>query len=198
MKLKDAQFITSATSVNAFPRVGLPEIAFIGRSNVGKSSLINSLLQRKKLALTSKSPGRTRVINFFDVDGKFIFVDLPGYGFAKVPGKVRTGWQSMIEGYFLSRKELVLTLLLIDSRHNPMKNDIAMKEWMEYQEIPFIVVFTKADKLAGGKLKTQVTQGRKLMQLNSTVRSVPYSCVTGEGRRDLLKILMEKTAQPAG
>ena len=123
MKITKAEFVTSAVAPEGYPNERLPEIAFMGRSNVGKSSLINSLLGNRKLARTSSTPGRTQLINFFRVNGSFLFVDLPGYGYAKVPERIRRTWGEMVENYLANRKELVLSILIIDSRHAPTAND---------------------------------------------------------------------------
>jgi GTP-binding protein len=193
LKIRSAHFIKSATSPQGYPGTGLPEVAFIGKSNVGKSSLINSLLKKRGLAKTSKTPGRTRVINFFNVNEKLIFVDLPGYGFAHVPEGVRKSWQSFIEAYFRERQELVFSLLLIDSRHDPTENDRLMKSWLDHEKQPFMVVFTKSDKLGRGRLHQQIARSRKLLDLKDETQSLAYSCMTDQGRIELLKFLYSLT-----
>src|SRR5205085_7220896 len=130
------------------PRDGRSEVAFMGRSNVGKSSLINSLLGAKGLAKTSSTPGRTQLINFFLINEAFRFVDLPGYGYARVPGAVKREWGPMIEKYLASRPNLVLSILITDSRHEPSKLDLLMRDWLTEQAQPFVIVATKADKLS--------------------------------------------------
>lgn len=147
MEVTSTEFIGSYTSLKTLPQQGLPEIAFIGRSNVGKSSLINKLLGVKRLALTSSTPGKTRKINLFRISDKLFFVDLPGYGFARVSKSERGAWQGMIEGYLLGSEQLRLLVLLIDSRHGLLANDRQMIEWLEHEQLPFLAVLTKADKL---------------------------------------------------
>ena len=147
MEVTSTEFIGSYTSLKTMPRQGLPEVAFVGRSNVGKSSLINRLLRVKRLALTSSTPGKTRKINLFRISDKLFFVDLPGYGFARVSKTERGSWQGMIEGYLLGSEQLRLLILLIDARHGPQANDRQMVEWLEHEQLPFQIVLTKADKL---------------------------------------------------
>src|SRR5215467_8709615 len=152
MKITGATFVKSATSPEHYPRDGRAEIAFIGRSNVGKSSLINSLLGTKGLARTSSTPGRTQLINFFLINGAFYFVDLPGYGYARVPSEIKREWGPMIEKYLASRPNLVLSIVITDSRHEPSKLDLLMKEWLMQRGLPFVIVATKADKLSSNQL----------------------------------------------
>ena len=147
MEVLTTTFVGSFTALKQLPRQGLPEIAFIGRSNVGKSSLINTLLGARRLALISSTPGKTRKINLFKINDRVLFVDLPGYGYAKVSKRERAGWQQMIEGYLLGSDQLRLLIQLIDARHGPMANDRQMFEWLEYHELPYLPVLTKADKL---------------------------------------------------
>lgn len=156
MKLISAEFIKSAFDKRHYPVDGRPEIAFLGRSNVGKSSLLNSLLQRKGLARTSNTPGRTQSINYFLVNESFYFVDLPGYGFAKVSKSMRADWGKMAEEYLSGREELVLSIHLVDSRHEPSALDRQLHEWLVYNEKPHLIVATKADKLSKNQLIKQV------------------------------------------
>ncbi|MCX6625637.1 MAG: ribosome biogenesis GTP-binding protein YihA/YsxC, partial [Acidobacteria bacterium] len=137
----------SAVDPGAFPRVDLPEVAFLGRSNVGKSSLLNSLTKSKRLAFTSSKPGCTQAINFFRIADQYCFADLPGYGYARVSRETRAGWKGLIESYLLNRQELRLSLLLLDARRGWMDRDLELKEWLEYHRRPLIVVATKFDKL---------------------------------------------------
>lgn len=145
MKVTSAKFAKSATSPEHYPRDGRPEIAFIGRSNVGKSSLINSLLGVRGLARTSSTPGRTQLINFFLINDAFYFVDLPGYGYARVPRDVKKHWGPMVEKYLATRPNLMLSIVITDSRHEPTELDLLMKEWLEASEKPFIIVATKVE-----------------------------------------------------
>ncbi len=181
MKVKDALFIKSAVNSKDYPRHGLPEVAFAGRSNVGKSSVINCLVHRKSLAKTSSSPGKTRLLNFFVVNSALSLVDLPGYGFAKVPEKVRRSWGSMVETYLKSRKELRLLVLLVDARHPPTQQDLQLVEWLRQYRIPFVAILTKIDKVSRSKRQSQMENIMKsLGELEE--RFIPFSAVTGEGR----------------
>ena len=157
MKIKSAEFVMSNSNVINAPKKRIPEYAFIGRSNVGKSSLINMLMQRKSLAKTSGKPGKTQLINHFIINKEWFLVDLPGYGYAKVSKKKRTIFQYFIENYFKEREQLVCTFVLIDSRHNPQKIDLAFMRFLGENGFPFCIVFTKADKLTSTKLNKQIT-----------------------------------------
>ncbi|MGB0274083.1 MAG: ribosome biogenesis GTP-binding protein YihA/YsxC [Flavobacteriaceae bacterium] len=148
MRIKDARFVVSNSRVAQCPNTNLPEFAFIGRSNVGKSSLINMLTDRKRLAKTSGKPGKTQLINHFLINNQWHLVDLPGYGYARVSKKDKKEFQQYITDYFLKRTQLVNAFLLIDIRHEPQDIDLAFMEWMGTQQIPFSIIFTKADKLS--------------------------------------------------
>jgi len=148
MIIKTAEFVKSAVKPDQYPIAGLPEIAFGGRSNVGKSSLINTLLNRKQLVKTSATPGRTQLINFFLINETFAFVDLPGYGYAKVPESVRKSWGPMIETYLATRKTLKGVVLIMDLRRIPGLQEIQFIKWLHYYNIPRILTLTKADKLS--------------------------------------------------
>lgn len=182
MKITSAEFVKSAFEEAHWTRDGLPEIAFLGRSNVGKSSLINSLLQRKALARTSNTPGRTQSLNFFLINKQLYFVDLPGYGYAKVSKTMRADWGKMAENYLAKRRELVLSIQLVDSRHKPTKQDQQLYEWLRHYDKPNIVVATKADKLSSNQLEKSIEDiGQTLT--GSTVFA--YSSVTGRGRDEV-------------
>ena len=168
MKIRSAEFILSASSPWQFPPPTLPEIAFAGRSNVGKSTLINSLLNRKKLVKTSSTPGKTQLINFFKINDKFHFVDLPGYGFAKVPENVRKQWQRLIESYLQERESLRNVVLIVDSRHGPTKQDRQLKEWLDYYERPVLIVASKVDKLRRGQIQKNLKIIRQDLALDTT------------------------------
>lgn len=157
MDIKSAKFISSYTALEKLPQNGLPELAFIGRSNVGKSSLINMLCAQQKLAKTSSTPGKTQTINHFLIDEAWYLVDLPGYGYAKVSKKMRTDWSEMIRLYLKKRETLYCVFVLIDSRVPPQKIDIEFINWLGENDIPLSVVFTKADKLKTGELDDNVT-----------------------------------------
>ncbi|MDA9339497.1 ribosome biogenesis GTP-binding protein YihA/YsxC [Polaribacter sp.] len=165
MKIKSAEFIMSNSNVTKAPKERIPEYAFIGRSNVGKSSLINMLMERKDLAKISGKPGKTQLINHFLINESWFLVDLPGYGYAQISKKKRTIFQFFIENYFKEREQLVCTFVLIDSRHDPQKIDIEFMQFLGTNQIPFCLVFTKADKLGNSKLNQQIsTYKKKLLQ----------------------------------
>lgn len=155
MIIKSAEFVTSAVKPSQYPPPELPEIAFVGRSNVGKSSLINTLVNRKRLVKTSSTPGRTQLINFFNINGSFSFVDLPGYGYAKVPVRVKKNWALMIETYLSKRETLKGVVLILDIRRIPGQKEKDLIDWLIYFNIPKILVLTKADKLSKTKGKNQ-------------------------------------------
>ncbi len=153
---KKAEFVKSIKDIKNKPEISFPEIAFAGRSNVGKSSLMNAILNRKKLVKISSTPGKTQLINYFLINDKFYFVDLPGYGYASIPKSILKSWQKMIESYILKNSNLRLAALLIDSRHDIMNSDLQMAEWLDHNTIPFIIVLTKTDKLPKTKLQRQL------------------------------------------
>ncbi len=155
MMVKSAEFITSAVKPDQYPETDLPEIAFAGRSNVGKSSLINTLLNRKRLVKTSSTPGRTQLINFFVINEAFHFVDLPGYGYAKVPPAIKKQWGPMVERYLSARKTLVGVVLLLDIRRTPKTEELDFMDWLDEYALPRVLVATKADKLSKAKQKQQ-------------------------------------------
>jgi GTP-binding protein len=175
-----AVFIKSAFDKKDWLDDKRPEIAFLGRSNVGKSSLINSLVGKKGLAKTSNTPGRTQSINFFLINDAFYFVDLPGYGFAKVPGKMRQSWSKMAEEYLKNRQQLKLLIQLVDSRHDPSELDKTLNEWLIFYRKPHIIVATKIDKLSSNDLKKSLT---KIERAFPKSKIIPYSSVTGEGKK---------------
>lgn len=164
MLIKDAQFVTSAATYKQCPESTLPEYAFIGRSNVGKSSLINMLTERKKLAKTSGRPGKTQLINHFLINDSWHLVDLPGYGWAKVSKSARAGFGKMIQDYLLNRPQLYCLFVLIDSRHPPQKIDLRFIEWIGVHQIPFALVFTKADKQSPNKTQQSVANYSKTLK----------------------------------
>lgn len=156
LKITEANFITSAPSLKECPTWTLPEIAMVGRSNVGKSSLINKLTNRKGLAKTSNTPGKTRLINFYEINKTFSLVDLPGYGYAKVSHSIQATWQKNLETYLSKRDNLMLIIQLIDARHGPQPNDLQMAAWLASQRLPVLVVMTKVDKLSKNDLSKQL------------------------------------------
>jgi GTP-binding protein len=189
MKVSEATFVRGAVDKQGYPQDGRLEVAFIGRSNVGKSSLLNSLLSKKKLARTSNTPGRTQQINFFLVDQKFYFVDLPGYGYASLSKKQRAELAELIEKYLAQRKELVLTILLIDSRHLPTELDLQVKMWLEHLGRPYLTVLTKSDKLSNNQLRNQIN---KIKLALATEEVIAYSTLTNFGKDSLWKAILAR------
>jgi GTP-binding protein len=187
MKIVTADFLTAAEKQDGYPRGGLREIAFAGRSNVGKSSMINSLLGRKNLVRTSKTPGRTRKLNFFLINDQFIFVDLPGYGYAAVSQTERENWRPMVQTYFESRKELGGVVVILDTRHTPMESDKNLIEYLSHRSIRFLVACTKADKLTRSRISLQK---RMVLQIvGDTAPLIMFSAHTGEGKNELWKAI---------
>lgn len=182
MKITSAEFVKSAFERKHWVGGGSPEVAFLGRSNVGKSSLINSLIQRKGLARTSNTPGRTKSINFYLINESFYFVDLPGYGFAKVSKTTRADWGKMAEDYLSGRKELALSIQLVDARHEPSALDRQLNEWLVYHGKDNLVVATKADKLSNLQRQKQI---RSIEDTFAESKVIAYSAKTGRGREDV-------------
>jgi len=156
--IKSAEFVTSAVKPSQYPPAVLPEIAFAGRSNVGKSSLINTLVNRKRLVKTSSTPGRTQLINFFNINDEFSFVDIPGYGYAKVPASVKKNWGPMIETYITTRKTLKGVVLIMDIRRIPKQEEMNMLDWLNHYDIPSLPVLTKSDKLSKTRQQKQLKE----------------------------------------
>ena len=188
MVIKSAEFVISNSQVSKCPTTGLPEYAFIGRSNVGKSSLINMLTGRKGLAMTSQKPGKTQLINHFIINDAWYLVDLPGYGYARLNKDGREKLKKMIEDYTLERKELICLFVLVDARHDPQKIDLEFIEWLGEEGVPFALVFTKADKLTKGKLAANI-EGYKA-RLRQQWEELPPLFITSSeerlGREELL------------
>ena len=182
MKITSAEFVRSTFDRSHWLSDGRPEVAFLGRSNVGKSSLINSLLLRKGLARTSNTPGRTQRINFFLINEKFYFADLPGYGYAKVSKTMRADWGKMAEEYLADRQELVMCIQLVDSRHEPTKLDLQLNEWLTYHDKPHLVVATKSDKLSKNELQKSMKVIRQTFKASDVIT---YSSEKGTGRDEL-------------
>ena len=188
MKIHSAEFLLSASKIKQLPKENLPEIAFAGRSNVGKSTLINSLLNRKKLVKTSATPGKTQLINFFKINDQFYFVDLPGYGYAKVPKGVQRKWQNLVEAYLSERETLRNVVLIMDCRHNPTLRDRQLLEWLEYYQRPSLIVASKIDKLKRG----QVQKNLHKIKLDLSIESDPlgHSSMQFRRREDIWKKLI--------
>ncbi|GLI34386.1 ribosome biogenesis GTP-binding protein YihA/YsxC [Desulforhabdus amnigena] len=193
--IKSAEFIKSAVRFENYPPALYPEVAFAGRSNVGKSSLINCLVQRKKLVRTSRTPGQTQLINFFLINGAFYFVDLPGYGFAKVPLKVRAQWGPMIETYLTKRESLRGVVHILDIRHPPTPDDLNLWHWFRDNHIPAIPVVTKADKIKRGQWDAQMKQISLSLGI-PTSEMVLFSANTQQGRSELLGKLLDWLIPP--
>jgi GTP-binding protein len=178
------------------PEATLPEVAFAGRSNVGKSSLLNRLIHRKKFARVSNTPGRTREINFFKVNGAFVFVDLPGYGYARISKEKRAEWKPLIEGYLRQSPELRGIVQLLDSRHDPTMDDRAMLEFLGELGVPAIIVLTKVDKLSAKERRERIDAITKALALDED-QTIVFSAVTGEGRDELGAAIDALLAQPS-
>ncbi len=195
MKIKSARFVISNKDINKCPAPDKPEYAFIGRSNVGKSSLINMLCNEKGLAKTSQKPGKTQLINHFLVnehtEDPWYLVDLPGYGFAKVPVKLKGKWMGFITGYLRNRRNLLCTFVLIDSRHSPQKIDLDFMEWMGENELPFVIVFTKTDKLKTAEKKSFIEKySAEMLKVWEEMPQVfSTSSEKGEGKEELLTFI---------
>ena len=191
MKIKSADFIISNTDIDKCPKERIPEYAFIGRSNVGKSSLINMLTGRKSLAKTSGKPGKTQLINHFKINDTWFLVDLPGYGYAKVSKKDRSIFAKFIYEYLEKRENLICTFVLVDSRHEPQKIDMLFMEWLGQNQIPFVIVFTKMDKLSSSQLNKNMSKYKAEMlktweEIPQTFRS---SAESGLGKIEILKFI---------
>jgi GTP-binding protein len=191
MKITSAEFKYSAKTIESLPRPTLPEISFMGRSNVGKSSLLNSLLGVRGLARTSSTPGRTQALNFFLINEAFYFVDLPGYGYAKVSKADRLAWGQLIENYLAQRECLVLSILIVDARHEPSPLDLQMKSWLQHFGLPYLVVTTKTDKLSMNERRASHKRAVKAL---ATDQIIPYSSVTREGASQLWEQILASVA----
>ena len=187
MRVKEAVFVTSAAKDGQYPPPDLPEVAFAGRSNVGKSSLINSLTGRKGLVKVSKTPGKTRLLNFFSINEKLAFVDMPGYGFARAPVAEKKKWGKMVETYIKKRESLRGVIFLLDCRRKPNEDDRALLEWLVHYDTPFLIVVTKIDKVPKTHRHREI---KKVMEVvgdlaGEDYRPLVYSSHTGEGKKEL-------------
>ncbi len=197
MKITSAEFFIGVANLRQLPKETFKEIAFLGRSNVGKSSLINKLVNRKLLARKSTEPGKTRELNYYLVNKDMFFVDLPGYGYARVPEQIRSSWGTLIETYLKSRENLALVLQLIDSRHDPTELDMMMVGWLDYYEIPFAVVMTKSDKLPRSKMPMYIRNVELAFKRFPLCKGViPFSAFSGEGRPELLGVISQHIKEP--
>ena len=189
MNFQKVDFLISAAAPKDFPGNRLPEIAFAGKSNVGKSSVINRILQRKNFARVGDKPGKTIHVNYFTVDGKCYFVDLPGYGFAKVSEKEKARWGKLMEDYFAAGR-IDLGVLIVDYRHPPTNNDITMADWFIQSGCPFVVVANKMDKLKKSELEPNLKTIREDLALPESVPVIPFSAEKGNGRDDLVRLIL--------
>ncbi|MCL1788597.1 MAG: ribosome biogenesis GTP-binding protein YihA/YsxC [Defluviitaleaceae bacterium] len=187
--INNTDIAATAVKPAQFPDSGIPEVAFVGKSNVGKSSLINAMLGRKKLARTSQNPGKTRTINFFDVENKLYFVDLPGYGYARISRSESEKWGEMVEGYLQNRPPLKRIFLLVDIRHEPGANDKMLYEWFLHYNLPFTVVATKSDKLKRSQIQKHQAMIRRA--LGAPEPPIPFSSETKDGRDTLWQLIMD-------
>jgi len=197
MKITSAEYMKAAAKPDQFPEPALPEVAFAGRSNVGKSSLINTLIHRKKLAQTSATPGKTRLIHFYDINHRFFFVDLPGYGYAKVSAEMQRSWRPMVERYLQGRPNLVLVVVILDIRRDPSGDDVALAEWLSHHRIRHLFILTKADKLSGNERRNQRRSISTRLGAPGSGELILFSARTGEGRDAIWKEI-QKAADRSG
>lgn len=190
MNLHNVEFVRSAANPQDFLRDGLPQIAFAGKSNVGKSSVINRLLQRKNFARVGEAPGKTIHVNYFRVDGAAYFVDLPGYGYAKVSQKEKERWARLMEQYF-AEAPIDLGILIVDARHSPTVNDCTMADWFKGSGCPFVVVANKLDKLKKSEIQPNLAQIRQDLELPEDCPVLPFSAEKGMGREELLRCILQ-------
>lgn len=188
--IQKADIIISAVEEAQYPEMKLPEVAIAGRSNVGKSSMINTLLNRKKLARTSGKPGRTRTINFFNIEDELIFVDVPGYGYAKVSKKELEKWGDMMDHYFSTREVLEKVILIVDFRHKPTEQDVQMYDYLKYLGLPVLIVATKADKVKRGVHNRHMNQVINTLQIVEGDIVVPFSSETRQGKDEVWNIIL--------
>nr|WP_254908684.1 ribosome biogenesis GTP-binding protein YihA/YsxC [Clostridium tyrobutyricum] len=186
VEIKQAEFIISAVKKNQYPNDNFKEIAFVGRSNVGKSSLINTIVNRRKLVKVSSSPGKTRLVNFFMINNEFYFVDLPGYGYAKVSKSEKDKWSKIIETYLVGRHQLKAIVLLVDSRHKPTNDDIMMYKWIEYYKYKILIVATKIDKISKNQLNKNLNIIKNSFGLKPDYKILTFSSLKKQGKEELL------------
>lgn len=196
MKIQSVKFIKSVTAVRQVPQDARPHIAFAGRSNVGKSSLLNKLLNRKNIARVSSTPGKTQQLNFYLINDAFYFVDLPGYGFAKVSKSVKHRWKGLIEDYFTRTPELVGIVMIIDVRLEAQAMDLQLYDYLRQLELPTVVAATKADKLSNNKIQTQKSKHQTAFRFSKQDRYIVFSAKTGRGKPELIKELSSLLPDP--
>ena len=190
INLQRAEFIRSAASPKDFPRDGLPQVAFAGRSNVGKSSVLNRLLNRKNFARVGAAPGKTTHINYFKIDDAFYLVDLPGYGYAKVSKTEKDRWGRLMEGYFADPGLMTLGVMIVDARHKPTADDCTMAQWYRDAGCPFLVAANKLDKLKKSEVEPSIQLIRETLELGTDCEVIPFSAEKGDGRQDLLNAIL--------
>ncbi len=195
MNLHNAEFVRSVTAVADCPKDGLPQIAFAGKSNVGKSSVINRLLLRKNFARVGEAPGKTTHINFFSIDRRLYLVDLPGYGYAKVPLREKERWGRLMEAYFAAPDTVTRGVMLVDARHAPTQNDKVMANYFLQSGKPFAVVANKLDKLKKSELAPNLARIREELALPDSVLLIPFSAESGAGREQLLRFILEAVGE---
>lgn len=195
INLNNAEFVRSAAKPADFPRDSLPQVVFAGRSNVGKSSVINRLLNRKNFARVGAAPGKTTHINYFLIDKKLYLVDLPGYGYAKVSKAEKDRWGRLIEGWFADTRLMTLGVQIVDARHKPTADDCTMAEWFKSSGKPFVIVANKLDKCKKSEIEGSLLRVRETLGLEEAVKVIPFSAEKGEGKQDLLNEIFARTGE---
>ena len=195
MVIKNVSLDIVCGITSKIPDTGRPEVAFAGKSNVGKSSLINGLMNRKALARTSAQPGKTQTINFYNINEAMYLVDLPGYGYAKVPQKEKERWGRLMEAYFAAPATLTFGVMLVDARHAPTANDVVMANYLLQSGKPFVVVANKLDKLKKSEIESNLARIREVLSLPDDVRLIPFSAEKGDGRDELLTVILHAAEQ---
>ena len=195
VNLQKAEFVRSAAKAGDFPRDGLPQVAFAGRSNVGKSSVINRLLNRKNFARVGAAPGKTTHINYFLIDGKFYLVDLPGYGYAKGSKAEKERWGRLMEEWFADNGLMTLGIMLVDARHKPTADDCTMAQWFKASGRPFAVAANKLDKLRKSDIIPNLARIRETLELDESVTVIPFSAEKGDGKQELLDLILKHSEE---
>lgn len=195
MNFQKVSFITSAASSRDFKRDGIVQVAFAGKSNVGKSSVINRILQRKNFARVGEQPGKTVHINYFLIDEKMYLVDLPGYGYAKVAKSEKERWAKLMESYFAEPELMNLGVFIVDARHKPTENDIIMANWFKQTQRPFVVVANKLDKLKKSEIEPNLELIRQTLELSEDTKVIPFSAEKGIGRDQLVRVLLDAAGE---
>lgn len=189
MDVHNVEFLISAVKPEQYPDPVIPEIALAGRSNVGKSSFINTMVNRKKIARTSNKPGKTQQLNYYQIEDLFYMVDVPGYGYARVSKSEKAKWADMLETYFSTRENLAMALLVVDFRHQPTKDDVQMREFMDYHGVPYFVIATKTDKVKKSQWNKHLSEIYKTLKLETIDQILPFSAETKEGMEEAWEII---------